>query len=31
MIVAGITFIFGSLYLKETHGTRIWDEVSATK
>jgi MFS family permease len=31
MIVAGITFIFGSLYLKETHGTRIWDEVSATR
>jgi MFS family permease len=27
MIVAAITFVFGSLLLKETHGTRIWDEV----
>jgi MFS family permease len=27
MIVAGITFIVGSLLLKETHGVRIWDET----
>ena len=27
MIVAGITFIVGSLLLKETHGNRIWDEA----
>jgi MFS family permease len=27
MIVAGITFVVGSLLLKETHGTKIWDEV----
>ena len=27
MIVAGITFIVGSLLLKETHGNRIWDET----
>ncbi len=27
MIVAGITFIVGSLFLKETHGVKIWDEV----
>ncbi|HYK39918.1 MAG TPA: MFS transporter [Candidatus Eremiobacteraceae bacterium] len=31
MIVAGITLVFGSFLLKETHGTRIWDEVAATK
>jgi MFS family permease len=31
MIVAGITFVFGSLLLKETHGTRIWDEVGGMK
>lgn len=31
MIVAAITLVFGSLFLKETHGTRIWDEVQATK
>ena len=29
MIVAGITFIIGSLLLRETHSTRIWDEVTA--
>jgi MFS family permease len=29
MIVAGITFIVGSLLLKETHGNRIWDETGA--
>ncbi len=27
MIVAGITLVIGSLFLKETHGTKIWDEV----
>jgi MFS family permease len=27
MIVAGVTFIVGSLLLKETHGVRIWDEA----
>jgi len=27
MTVAGITFIVGSLFLRETHGTKIWDEV----
>jgi len=27
MIVASMTFIVGSLMLKETHGRRIWDEV----
>jgi hypothetical protein len=27
MIVAGATFIFGSIFLKETQGTRIWDEA----
>lgn len=31
MIVAAITLVVGSLFLTETHGTRIWDEVSATK
>src|SRR5882672_4159512 len=31
MIVASITFVFGSLFLKETHGTRIWDEVGGAK
>jgi MFS family permease len=28
MIVAGITLIFGTIFLKETHGRRIWDEAS---
>jgi MFS family permease len=27
MIVAGVTFVVGSLLLKETHGNRIWDET----
>jgi MFS family permease len=27
MIVAGVTFVVGSVLLKETHGHRIWDEV----
>jgi MFS family permease len=29
MIVAGMTFIVGSLLLRETHGRRIWDEIGA--
>ncbi len=28
MIVAAVTFIVGSFLLRETHGHRIWDEVS---
>ena len=28
MVVAGMTFIIGSLLLRETHSTKIWDEVS---
>ena len=28
MIVAGITLLVGSVFLTETHGARIWDEVS---
>ncbi len=31
MIIASITFVVGSLVLKETHGTRIWDEVGSPK
>jgi hypothetical protein len=27
MIVASITFVVGSLLLRETHNTKIWDEV----
>jgi hypothetical protein len=27
MVVAGVTFVIGSLLLRETHGVRIWDEV----
>jgi MFS family permease len=27
MIIASITFVVGSLLLRETHGTKIWDEV----
>jgi hypothetical protein len=27
MIVAGMTFIVGSLLLRETRGNRIWDEA----
>ncbi len=30
MIVAVITLVVGSLLLKETHGTKIWDEVRVT-
>jgi MFS family permease len=29
MIIATVTFVVGSLVLKETHGTKIWDEVKA--
>ena len=28
MIVAAITFVVGAVFLKETHGHRIWEEVS---
>ena len=31
MIVASMTFIVGSLLLKETHGHKIWDEVAGMK
>lgn len=31
MIVAAITLIIGTLFLKETHGTLIWDEYTAMK
>jgi MFS family permease len=31
MAVAGLTFVVGSLLLKETHGTKIWDEVGGAK
>jgi MFS family permease len=31
MIVAGITLVFGSFLLKETHGTKIWDEVGGMR
>ena len=31
MIVAGLTFVVGSIFLKETHGHRIWDEVAVAK
>jgi MFS family permease len=31
MIVASLTFVVGSLLLKETRGTRIWDEVGGVK
>ena len=27
MIVAGVTFIIGAIFLRETHGHRIWEEV----
>lgn len=28
MVVAGVTLVFGSIFLKETHGRRIWDEAA---
>jgi MFS family permease len=31
MIVAGITLVFGTILLKETHGTKIWDEVGGMR
>ncbi len=31
MAVASMTFIVGSLLLKETHGHKIWDEVGGMK
>jgi MFS family permease len=31
IIVASITFVVGSLLLKETHTTRIWDELSPSQ
>ena len=31
MIIAGMTFIVGSLLLPETHGTIIWKEVDGTR
>jgi MFS family permease len=31
MIVAGITLVVGSILLKETHGTKIWDEVGGMR
>jgi MFS family permease len=31
MIVAGLTLVVGSVLLKETHGTRIWDEVGGMR
>ena len=31
MIVAGATFIFGSILLRETHGNRIWEETDVRK
>ena len=29
MIVAGVTLVVGTLFLKETHGRKIWDEVQS--
>jgi MFS family permease len=31
MIVAGITLVVGGILLKETHGTKIWDEVGGMR
>ena len=31
MIVAALTFVIGSLLLKETHGTLIWSEVETDR
>jgi hypothetical protein len=31
MIVAGLTFVFGTIFLKKTHGTLIWVEYDAIK
>jgi len=29
LTVAAITLVIGSIFLKETHGTRLWDELQA--
>jgi len=29
--IAGVTVVVGSLLLKETHGTRIWDEAEGDR
>jgi MFS family permease len=29
MTVAAITLVFGTVFLRETHGTKIWDEVQS--
>jgi hypothetical protein len=29
MTVAALTFVVGSIALRETHGIRVWDEVAA--
>ncbi|MDI1243037.1 MAG: MFS transporter [bacterium] len=31
MIIAGITFVIGAIFLRETHGHRIWDEMRDEK
>lgn len=31
MVVAAITFIVGAIFLKETHGHRIWEEVRGSE
>ncbi len=31
IIVAGITFIVGSIFLRETHGHKIWEEVRSSE
>ena len=31
MIIAGITFVVGAIFLRETHGHRIWDEMREEK
>ena len=30
LIVAGATFVVGAIFLKETHGHKIWDEVKTS-
>jgi hypothetical protein len=29
--IAGVTLVVGSLFLKETHGIRIWDETESDR
>jgi hypothetical protein len=29
IVIAGLTLLVGSAFLKETHSTRIWDEVDS--